>query len=313
MPDQRSRKAPATTEPGLKESAPPEAEEPSGPRVSVVLVSFNQAPALRRALEALERSQDRERLEIVVVDCGSQDESPRLDAEYPAVQILRLPQHFGATRAMNIAMRTAKAELVLFLSPNVEVAPDTVARLAARLSDSEAEDANAAAVCPLLCEPSGSPVSRVYRIPSAEELAGGALEPVSIDVTQEPVTVEYAGREALLARKQFIRGMNYFDERFGEYWADLDLAMQIRRAGKKIRVYPSIRATLHPGPDPLQGDAVAEADRILGAAALVGKYEGSSAGFRFRLKAILKAIARFDLRGVRLLVSGEKIGSQAGR
>ncbi len=312
MPDQRSKKAPATTE-RVSEPAPigpPGAEEASGPRVSAVLVAFNQAPALRRAIEALERSQDRERLEILVVDCGSRDESPRLDADYPAVQILRLPQHFGATRAMNIAMRTAKAELVLLLSPSVEVAPDTVTRLAARIDD----DASAAAVCPLLCDPSGQPVPQVYRIPSAEALAAGALEPVGVDVTQESIPIdEYAGRDALLARKQFIRGMNYFDERFGEYWADLDLAMQIRRAGKKIRLYPSIRATLHSDPDPLQGDAVAEADRILGAAAFLGKYGGFFAGLRFRLAAILRALGRFDLRGMGLLISGEKIGSQAGR
>ena len=285
------------------------AEEPSGPRVSAVLVSFNQAPALRRAIQALERSQARERLEILVVDCGSQDESPRLDADYPAVQILRLPQHFGATRAMNIAMRTAKAELVLLLSPDVEVLPDTIARLAARLD----EDSNTAAVCPLLCDPSGQPVSRAYRIPSSAALSAGALESVNIDATQEAIVVEYASRDALLARKQFIRGINYFDERFGEYWADLDLAMQIRRAGKKIRLYPSIRATLHPGADPLQGDPVADSDRVLGAAAFVGKYEGFVAGLRFRLAAILKALARFDLGGAGRLISGEKIGSQAGR
>jgi GT2 family glycosyltransferase len=284
-------------------------EEATGPRVSAVLVAFNQAPALRRAIEALERSQDRERVEILVVDCGSADESPRLDAEYPAIQMLRLPQHFGATRAMNIAMRTAKAELVLLLSPDVEVLPDTVARLATRLDD----DANTAAVCPLLCDPSGQPVSRAFRIPSSAALSTGALDPVNIDATQESMVVDYASRDALLARKQFIRGMNYFDERFGEYWADLDLAMQIRRSGKKIRLYPAIRATLHPGPDPLQGDAVAEADKILGAAAFVGKYEGFFAGLRFRVAAILKALARFDLRGVSLLASGEKIGSQAGR
>jgi GT2 family glycosyltransferase len=277
--------------------------------VSAVLVSFNQAPALRRAIEALERSQDRERLEILVVDCGSQDESPRLDGDYPAVQILRLPQHFGATRAMNIAMRTAKAELVLLLSPDVEVLPDTITRLAAKLDD----DANTAAVCPLLRDPSGEPVSRAFRIPSSAALSAGALESANIDATQESTAVEYASRDALLARKQFIRGMNYFDERFGEYWADLDLAMQIRRSGKKIRLYPSIRATLHPAPDPLQGDAGAESDRILGAAAFLGKYEGFFAGFSFRLAAILKALARFDLGGAGRLISGEKIGSQAGR
>ncbi len=291
------------------EGARQEADGPSGPRVSVVLVAFNQAPALRRAIEALERSQERERLEILVVDCGSSDEGPRLDSDYPAVQILRLPQHFGATRAMNIALRTAKAELILFLSPDVEVAPDTVTRLASRLDD----DAAAAAVYPLLCDPAGQPVSRAYRIPSSKTFAGGRLEAVNVDVNQEPVTVEYAGRDAILARKQFIRGMNYFDERFGEYWADLDLAMQIRRAGKKIRLYPSIRVTLHPSPHPLEGDSVAESDRILGAAAFVGKYEGFFAGLRFRLAEIFKALGRFDFRGVSLLVSGEKIGSQAGR
>src|SRR5580692_6459255 len=153
---------------------PPAAEQPSGPRVSAVLVAYNQAPALRRAIAALERSQDRERLEILVVDCGSQDESPRLDSEFPAVQILRLPQHFGATRALNIAMRTAKAEFVLLLSPSVEVAPETVTLLATRLED----DPTAAAVCPLLCDPAGKPDPRVYTIPTSSEFAAGALTPV---------------------------------------------------------------------------------------------------------------------------------------
>src|SRR5579872_1778124 len=96
-------------------------EEPIGPRVSAILVAFNQASALRRAVEALERSQERERLEILVVDCGSRDDSARVDSEFPGVNVLRLPHHLGATRAMNIALRTAKAELVFFISPDVEV------------------------------------------------------------------------------------------------------------------------------------------------------------------------------------------------
>ncbi len=55
----------------------------------------------------------------------------------------------------------------------------------------------------------------------------------------------YPGREALLVRKQFVAGMNYFDERFGEYWADADLAIKIRKAGRKLEMYPAIRATWH--------------------------------------------------------------------
>jgi hypothetical protein len=125
--------------------------------------------------------------------------------------------------------------------------------------------------------------------------------------------VNYPSREALLVRKGFIRGINYFDERFGEFGADLDLAMQIRRAAKKVRVYPAIRATRHPGSDGLQGDVLTEADKTLGAAALIGKYQGFLPGFRFRLAAILNALVRFDFRRLGFLVQGQKLdGSQRG-
>ena len=58
-------------------------EEPLGPRVSAILVALNQIEPLRRAVAALERSTDRERLEILVVDLGSQDGSAQLDTEFP--------------------------------------------------------------------------------------------------------------------------------------------------------------------------------------------------------------------------------------
>ena len=71
-----------------------------------------------------------------------------------------------------------------------------------------------------------------------------------------------------MVRKQFVAGMNYFDERFGEYWADADLAMKIRQAGKKIRLYPALRATWHAGGATPSGTLNAS-DRITGAAARV--------------------------------------------
>jgi O-antigen biosynthesis protein len=283
------------------------AEETAGPRVSAVLVSYDQAEALRRAIQALERSRDREKLEILVVDCGSRDDSSRLDSEFPAINMLRLPHHFGATKAMNIATRTAKADLIFFQSPSVEVQPDTIPKLAAALE----EDSEATAAGPLLLDPGGQPVSKFARIPAPGIIDAVAPSP---DLTQDSVVVEYPGLQALLVRKQFIRGMNYFDERhLGHYWADADLAMQSRRAGKKIRLYPSIHATLHPEADPLEGDPLAEADRTLGAAAFLGKYYGFFTGLNFRLTSIFKTLGRFDFRLLGYLVRGQKLdGSQSG-
>src|SRR5580704_3763809 len=91
--------------------------QPSAPKVTALISSYNNAAALRRCIAALERSTSRDIMEIVVVDKGSQDESPRLDAEFPDATFLRLPRNFGNTKALNIGMRTGVGELVFFLSP----------------------------------------------------------------------------------------------------------------------------------------------------------------------------------------------------
>lgn len=284
------------------------AEEPLGPRVSAILVALNQIEPLRRAIGALEKSTDRERLEILVVDLGSRDGSAQLDTEFPSIVTLRLPHNFGATKAMNIGTRTAKGELMFYLSPDVEVAPDTVKKLADKLE----EDNDAAAVCPLLVDEQGKPASRIYKFPTADSLKG-EMPVVTLDLGQDVIHVEYPRRDAVLVRKQFVKGMNYFDERFGEYWADADLAMQIRRGLKKIRLYPSITAVRHADSAAVPSKGLLAADRAGGAAALLGKYYGFMSGLGFRIGAILRALGHFDLKQLFALLSGAKVdGSQAG-
>src|SRR5262249_54916974 len=134
-----------------------------------------------------EKSQDRERLEILVVDCGSRDDSPNLDTDYPGITMMRLPHNFGATKAMNIATRTAKAETLFYLSPSVEVAPDTVVKLAEKL---DAEQDNAA-VCPLLIDGGGQPASKIHKFPTANSLSGD-LPLVQPDLSGDSAVVEYA-------------------------------------------------------------------------------------------------------------------------
>lgn len=294
--------------------SPIEPQTPTAPLVSAILVGYNQAAALRRSIEALERSQNRERLEILVVDCASSDETPSLDEHYPSLTLLRLPHHFGATKALNIGTRSARGELLFFLSPDVEVAPDTIGRLMETLESA----GDTAAVCPLLVSADGTPVWRVLPLPVRDLLtricAGGdpPFTPLP-DLTQESVAVAYPGRDAVLIRKQFITGMNYFDERLGEYWADADLALKIYRAGKKIRVYPRIQAAWHATPSPDPRDTVHISDRIVGAAVLLGKHRGFFAGAGFRLAATLKALASFNFPLFFALLNGRKMdASQAG-
>jgi len=285
------------------------------PKTAAILVGHNQADELRRALGALEKSENRELLEILVVDCGSSDSTAALGEEFPGITLLVLPQNFGATKALNIATRTARAEFLFLLSPDVEVAPDTVARLTEQL---EAR-ADLTGVCPLLVDDAREVVARTRRYPDRESLAvvrsGGELAWVPIPqetLAEERCVVLYPGREALLVRKNFVSGMNYFDERFGEYWADADMAVKIRKAGRKVEMVTGIRATWHNAPaDEHSDDTLYKSDRILGAARLLTKHDGFLAGFGFRMAAILGALARFDFSLLAALVGGKKVGSQA--
>ena len=111
MPIATKRKAEVRKEAPIIEAEPdplPLEEQPAPqPKVTALIFSYDSAPALRRCLTALEGSNDRALIEILVVDCGSHDESPQLDSEFEGVTILRLPRYFGRTKALNIATRTA--------------------------------------------------------------------------------------------------------------------------------------------------------------------------------------------------------------
>jgi GT2 family glycosyltransferase len=277
------------------------------------LIAYNQAEALRQSIAALEASEERERLEILVVDCGSGDDSPRVDTQFPAVQILRLPHHLGSARAMNIALRTAKADLVFFVAPGVVVEPGTVRQLAEVLEP----ESEMVAVAPVLADPQGAALPQVRPFPSKAQITAacsGAELPAAVpEAGKQMVDVAYPALDALMARKAFLRGMNFFDERYGHAWTDLELAMQIRGASKKARILTSAHAVRHAVRDPLAGEGLADTDRYAGAAAFLSKYSGAMAGIGFRLSSGLGALARFRFGQAFGILGGSKLdGSQAG-
>ena len=291
------------------------------PQVSVLIVSYNCADALRRCLQAVEASEDREKLEVIVIDSGSVDGSAEVVREFPQVVLLTLPRNFGFVQALNIGMRTAKAELYFYLNPRVEVLPRTIPDLAARLT----EQTDAVAVCPLLVTPDGRPVPELYQLPDASTVAAvaraGAFVPAAIpDLEQENVAVPFAGLGAYMVRSYFLKGLRYIDKRYAQSWADAELAIQIRRANRKILLYPKIRAISRreeepERPAPPAVRALLASDWALGAAVYASKHFGFLAGVKVRLFAILHALAglltfsdlQFRFSRFFNLLSGQKI------
>lgn len=301
-------------------------EQPVSLLATVIILSFHRAAALRRCLEAVEKSAGRPRLQVIVLDCGNHDTNTDWDHSFPETTFLRMPRHFGSSKAWNIGLRSARAEFVLFLDPAIVVQPDTVARLVEKLEALPA----AAAVCPVRVDSTGTAVPQIRSLPGRSILWNAWQDPSAISAAplssaSEPVANEYPGNRALLTRLTFLKGMNYFDERYGDWGGDLELAFQIRHAGKKALVLPEVPVTDHGSSDSgvswSEGQqATFAADRLSGVAHFLGKRAGFVSEMVLRLQAIAVTLVRaltfqrpaYNWSLLTSLLGGQKIDGSQG-
>ncbi|MFN0103013.1 MAG: glycosyltransferase family 2 protein [Bryobacteraceae bacterium] len=278
--------------------------QPDPPRVSVIVVTRNQAHALRRCLEALHRSTILDRIEIIVVDNASTDGSNVIQDDFEKITYLKLPKNFGWTKAANIALRSSLGETILFLDPRVELAPEAIAVLAAEVS----QESNAAAASAVLTTPEGVPARVMRKLPGPDDLRPTLYALPAMPM--EPSTVDFPGVFALLIRKAFLKGMNFLDERYGELWADAEIAAQVRRADRKILLLPAATGVFHESDaPPALPSSLLEADFEQGAATYLSKHCGGGMGRR--VTAALGALGTLRIGLFSNLVSGQKIdGSQ---
>jgi GT2 family glycosyltransferase len=279
--------------------AEPSGQAPKPPKVSALVISYNRKALLRRAIEALDRSEARETIEVVVVDNGSTDGSQQLESEYPRARFIRIPRNFGLTKAMNIGLRGSTGDYIFFLHEDTEVFPETT-RLLAELLD---RSPDATAACPLLVDDGGRPAPQLGHYPPDDVWAPAA--PGS-----EPMPVDYARGAALMIRRFFLTAMHQIDEHYGQFGSDADLCFQIRRTGKKILLAPTARArhTGRAADTPLR-----QADQKLGTVTWIAKYRGFLSSLTARLGAIFRALASFEFGMLSYLLAGQKMdGSQQG-
>jgi len=288
--------------------------------VSVLVVSYNCEAALRRCLATLEASEGRENFEIIVVDCTSSDGSGQLDAEYPEIALLRLPRNLGRTRARNIGARTARGDYLFLLDPAVEVRAETIMSLYGKLEDGS----DVALACPLLVDADGATVSRVGALPDPATLyrawaAGERWEDEALGPVPEgdgPLEVDCPDPRAVMLKTQSVRGMNYFDERYGEFGSDVELFTQAYRASKRAVVFREITAVARSGEGLWSPTSEAErtcltADFGNGLVAYTGKHYGWFAGFKMRLRVLFHALGGFRLGLLSQLLGGQIVdGSQ---
>jgi hypothetical protein len=177
------------------------APQPHPPRVSVILPTRDRAPLLRRALAGA-LGQTLRDLEVVVVDDGSTDDTPRVLAraaeDDPRIRLLRCGRSGGVSAARNRGVREARGEWVAFLDDDDDWAPEKLAR---QLAVADADPAVGLVYCPYR-----------YRYPDGREIVLGTYDPRTPPGPQREIFGNnFLGVPAVLVRRTLLLDLGGFD------------------------------------------------------------------------------------------------------
>jgi glycosyltransferase involved in cell wall biosynthesis len=250
-------------------AAPP----PEAPLVSVVLAARDEAARLETTLRQL-AAQRGVRLEIVVVDDRSRDETPallrRLGAELPGLRPQRVdalpPGWVGKCHAQHVGSRLARGEWLLFSDGDIWLGPDVVARA---LRQALAEGVDHLALTPHLRPPHGEAgfVYQACLLPLALAMT------VMSDLVNRDHPRAFVGIGAFnLIRRARYDAIGGHEPLRMEVVDDMKLGALVRRGGGRTRVYI--------GDDDVQCDWAADVPAIVRA---LEKNSFASAEFRLGL------------------------------
>jgi GT2 family glycosyltransferase len=226
---------------------------PENPLVSVIVVCHNDGKWLPRCLESLRAQTIFDRVEIIIADNASQDQSDMLAqnliADWPNATFLATGGDFGFCLAANKAAAISRGKYVQVLNPDTWLEPDFLEQFYQTL-----EQTNAAAAGPVVLNYEDNSLQ-------AEGCPGfdftGNYMPPRKGRPPEPLFC-LAGF-FFIRRELFVR-LGMLDEKCFMYGEEMDLSWRIWIAGE--RIVPSRQARIHhrgaAGVNPAGGTKVVE-------------------------------------------------------
>ena len=214
------------------------------PKVAIVILNWNGTHHLRRFLPSVSHS-DFGNYEIIVADNASTDDSVSfLQAHYPQVRIIRLPDNFGFAGGYNRALKQVEADYYVLLNSDVEVTPGWIKPVIALMES----DATIAA-----CQPKIK-MERHRELFEYAGAAGGWLDSLGypfargriFDICEEDKgqydsiePIFWASGAAMFVRAKVYHDCGGLDEYFFAHQEEIDLCWRMQLAGYKIMACPS--------------------------------------------------------------------------
>jgi GT2 family glycosyltransferase len=215
-------------------------------KLSIVIVNWNSANLIRECVDSILKTDggkiNSDDYELIVIDNGSTDASIEyLSSLKDKIKLIKNNSNIGYAPACNQGMRTAQGEYVLLLGSDTIMLNDTLCKCADFL------DANndAGAVGCRLLNTDGSVQNSCKKFPTLKNAfftylsldgfnSDYDMKRFAYDKTME---VDQIATTFMMARKNLLEQIGYFDESYRILYNDVDLCKRIKKSGAKIYFY----------------------------------------------------------------------------
>ena len=197
---------------------------PREPKVSVVVACYNGERTLKACLDSLARLHYAD-YEVILVDDGSTDATPRLVLQHPAVRYFRHEKNLGLSVARNTGIAAAAGELVAFTDADCRADEDWLYYLVGALVQSEFAGMGG----PNLLPPEDSAVAAAVMASP-----GG---PAHVMLTDR--RAEHIPGCNMIFLKDALTEIGGFDPIFRQAGDDVDLCWRLQQAGCALGFSPA--------------------------------------------------------------------------
>jgi GT2 family glycosyltransferase len=206
------------------------------PSLSVVIVSYESVPDLRRSLPPLVAQLSSED-ELIVVD-NAQDAqlADALDELAPSARLINAGGNVGFAAGANLGAAAASGELLLLLNPDAVAQPGFVEAITAPWRDGWA------AWMGLVTMDSGTAINTSGGVLHFTGIgwAGQAHQPL-MAAPRDPAEVGFLSGACLAVPRRTWLELGGFPEPYFMYCEDVDLSLRLRLRGGRLGVAPSAR------------------------------------------------------------------------
>lgn len=220
------------------------------PLVSVLVLNYQNPQATVRCITALQEQTIAERMEILVIDNHSSDDSIGILrhqlAQFPHVRIIETANNDGFGSGYNRGAYYARGAYIFCNNPDKLPEPSALQTLVEKMQTDE----SIGIAAPKILHADGTQRLSIRRFPHIRNIVSrrsilGILFPayldqylmkdVDLDASHE---VDWVIGGCFMIRADLFRRLSGFDERFFLFFEDTDLCRRCHDAGKKVVYFP---------------------------------------------------------------------------